>query len=197
MVLSSPRADVNLEPVELSKKRPRQPLPAILSLDPGGTTGWAYRGKIANEQKLVIGQLGESSQEHHLELEKLLTKYHAHASANDQRFVIVCERFQWRKEDSARGKIELISKEYEGVISLYGKKNDVLVIKQNPAQAVGRTAFWGDSPEGNSRMKLAKMYKAGRYVHANDALRHMLYYISFTLKDGRYLAKLESLRDEL
>lgn len=117
------------------------------------------------------------------------------AAAAGHEFRIICERFQFRPDDAKeREKIELISKEYEGVVKLYAQMNDVKLISQNAAQAVGRSAFWGDCPganKGNHKIKQTGLWIPDM-PHGMDALRHYLYYVTFTLKDDFYLQAMKA-----
>jgi hypothetical protein len=166
----------------------------ILAFDPGGSTGWMYRGPEGGKLVVKVGELGhgdDSSGQHHLALWRLLARFHLASSSDPRGLTIVCERFQFRKEDAMqREMIELISREYEGIIVLYCKLNDIHLVRQNSAQAVGKTAFWGDNKIGNERIKTLGMWKANN-VHAMDALRHFLYYVTFTLQNNKYILKLD------
>jgi hypothetical protein len=160
-----------------------------------------YRGPQAGGTVLLIGELGhgvDSSGLHHMSLWSLLIRFHLACASAGQKLTIVCERFQFRPQEAKdREKIELISKEYEGVIQLYADMNssDVHLVKQNAAQAVGKTAFWGDNKIGNDRIRTLGLWKANQ-VHAMDALRHFLYYVTFTLKDNRYITRLDKDKEQ-
>lgn len=166
-------------------------LPCILAFDPGGTTGWACFDPNVKDQDQTISFGQFNHQEHHKDLFDFLV------NIAELRITaplhIVYERFDFRKEDQTRDKIEYISCEYIAVIKLFCKmyKNSgIKIIAQGSAQAVGKTAFFGDGPEGNRKMKLLGLYHPGQ-VHATDALRHYAYYRTFTLKDNTYLFRLE------
>jgi hypothetical protein len=130
---------------------------------------------------------------HHLPLWKLLTQYYAASSAKHQPLTILCERFEFRKEEEQREKIDYIAKEYEGVVKLFSRMNlreeDLELVMQGASYTVGKTAFWGDGPEGNDRIKSLGLWQPGR-KHALDALRHYLFYVSFTLRDNQFINKL-------
>lgn len=153
-----------------------------------------YRGPIAANTNTIfkIGQLSDpdpGSDTHHMRLWDLLARYYAAATTGGKKFVVICERFQYRSGED-RTKVELISKEYEGVVRLFCKRNpDVELVLQNAAQAVGKTAFWGDSVKGNQKIRTCGLWKP-TMVHGMDAVRHYLYWITFTCKDNRYLLKL-------
>ena len=163
----------------------RVELPAILALDPGGTTGWMYDGPVGGKRTMVIGDIKDP--DHHLLLWNLLTKYRAHA--HDVNFVIVCERFMFLKSEQGREKIEYSPAHYEGVVDLFAQTNqDIILVKQTSAQACGSTAFWGDSEKpgaGNSKLRTLGLYRGSK--HTRDAIRHYLYYVSFDLGYKEYL----------
>jgi hypothetical protein len=154
-------------------------LPSILALDPGGTTGYCFRGPSA---VIKYGELPLSAGGHHLALWKLLVDCRAEIQSHDSDapFIIVCERFDFRKDDQARAKIDYIAREYIGVVRLYDQSTDnqVLMRLQGANEAKG---FWDDG-----KLRRIGMYYS-RSKHARDATRHYLYYVTFNLKDERYL----------
>jgi hypothetical protein len=170
-------------------------LPAILAFDPGGKTGWCSydvetpsRGNI-EECDLQRGQF--EGDDYHQKLFDFLIK------AAETRIIaplhIVCERFQFRKDEQYRDKIDYKAVEYIGVIRLFAKiyrNSGVRLIEQGAAQACGETAFFGDNKKapygGNERLKELGLWLPGQ-PHAMDATRHYAYYRTFTLKDQTYL----------
>jgi hypothetical protein len=155
-----------------------------------------YSGPIGGRLTLLTEEVSsDDGFEYHAALWRLLGRYHLAAVAAGYELIIICERFQFRPDDAqSREKIELISKEYEGVVKLYAEYNDVKLVSQNSAQAVGATAFWGDANganKGNHKIKKLGLWKVDN-PHAMDALRHYLYYVTFTLKDNFYLHQMEA-----
>lgn len=163
-------------------------LPAILALDPGGTTGWCYYDpnmqlKLDN---VARGQI--SDQNHYKKLFDFLI------DVAEKRVTaplhIITERFEFRKEDQERDKIEYISAEYNGVVKLFGqmyRDSGVKIILQSASQVKGtkiNPAFWTDD-----KLKKLALWIPGQR-HAMDATRHYLYYRTFTLKDNALLYKL-------
>jgi hypothetical protein len=155
-----------------------------------------YRGPIKERDKPasfdhLVGQLSDpdpNSDEHHGRLWSLMLRYDRACQLADQRLTIICERFQYRQED--RQKVELISKEYEGLIKFFVKTHpNTRLVLQNAAQAVGATSFWGDSKAGNRRLATAGLFKHNM-VHGMDATRHFAYFVTFALRDHRYLTNL-------
>lgn len=151
----------------------------ILSLDPGGATGWATftaetievpvseeDGPWENEyynRKWNCGTL--ESQMHHTELYGLLELQAT------QDFTIVCESFEYRNRLT---KAELISRDYIGVVDLFAAQRGVRVVKQ--------TAAMGKLHK-NSFVKRANLERLGLWSpgrdnrHAMDAYGHLLYYM--------------------
>jgi hypothetical protein len=133
----------------------------ILSLDPGGTTGWAlYNSEVPElESMFKCGQIGP--EQHHEALWSLLV-----ARTVD---LIVCESFQYR---NGLDKAELISCEYIGIVMLFKAKHPhIRVVFQTAAQGkVTKTSF----------VKERHLEKLGLYVprmkHAMDGYGHLLFY---------------------
>lgn len=154
-------------------------LPSILALDPGGSTGYCFRGPDAI---IKYGELPLTAVGHHLALWKLLVDCRDQIQSHDSdaTFTIVCERFDFRKTDQTREKIDYISREYIGVVKLFEQSTDnrVRVRLQGASQA---KEFWDDQ-----KLRRIGMYYP-RSKHARDATRHYLYYVSFALKDDRYI----------
>lgn len=153
-------------------------LPSILALDPGGTTGYFYRGP---KKENVYGQLQPG---HHLKLWQLMQACLHETLKNDldAKLTIVCEEFEYRKDAEAetREKIEYISKEYIGVVKLFRDTYPHQVYLRMQSASIAKQ-FW----------KMDKVKKVGLWPpgkkHASDAIKHYLYYVTFTLKDDRYL----------
>jgi hypothetical protein len=147
----------------------------LISFDPGGTTGVA----VYDEPLELPGQsfakgwqrfeLGPG--EHHADLWALLTMEQE----------IVYETFDYQRRDVEHGvSLELISREYIGIIKLHKQmappETPVNLYPQKPSL---RT-FWTDD----------KLRELGLWVsseHERDATRHLLYYISFTLGERKFL----------
>lgn len=148
---------------------------SILALDPGGTTGWFWwdRGAIR------IGQINKDP--HHMELYGILTQFLGHnkAQAETAEPLVICERFEFRKSDQHRDKINYISAEYVGIVKLFAQQYNMPLVMQSAAQAKG---FFGD----DAVMKLAGLWKPNQ-KHAMDAARHFAYYRTFTKHDPTYL----------
>lgn len=106
---------------------------------------------------------------------------------------IVCERFEFRKTDQYRDKIDYTAAEYVGVVKLFAKmyKNaNVKLIMQSASQVKEKKGqenppFWTEA-----KIKHLGLWVPGK-PHAMDAVRHYLYYRTFTLGDKTLLYKLK------
>lgn len=157
----------------------------IISFDPGGTTGVAL---VDLRAPTKFGGIQFAYKEHHIDLWDLLQLVLPE--------FIVIEDFNYRimsdreKSDMGRLGIELISRNYIGIIELYCKMYDCEYKIQAPHVAVGKTPFWSDD----------KLKKIGLYVsnapHYNDAMRHLLTYLVFTKKEKWYLDYLKDSKSD-
>lgn len=150
---------------------------SILTLDPGGTTGWLF---AIGTQPFTTGEIGP--EEHHVELAKFLQYTNNVAKYNGTEFVVICEPFEYRKSDEEREKIEYISAEYVGVTKYYCRFNNVTYIEQ---QASTVKQFFTDEV-----LKDLGVWVPGSR-HRRDAIRHYFYYRTFTLNDKTLLYKLK------
>lgn len=174
----------------------------ILALDPGGTTGTCLflpPKEVVRDTKQLRGCFAYTEigpDEHHLVLDQFLHQclMLGTEAAKDQmsrfalppttsasrtpKLTVVNERFEYRKEDSRhREKIEYISAEYVGVVKRFARLNyrNVEYVEHSPSLKDG---FW-KNPE---KIKMLGLWAPGKR-HAMDALRHLLYHITFTLSD--------------
>lgn len=155
----------------------------LISFDPGGTTGVAvYDDEFADDDPQpgwsrpgwYRFELGP--EEHHADLWGVLVNEHE----------IVYETFDYQRRDVEHGvALELISREYIGIIKLHKQMMDeealpVNLYPQKPAQRM----FWTDE----------KLKQLGLWVsseHERDATRHLLYHVSFTLGEKKFLYDLK------
>jgi hypothetical protein len=100
---------------------------------------------------------------------------------------IILERYQHRPNQPAA---DNRAGEYCGVVQLYAQTMRIPCTLQN-SSVVGKTAFFGDD---NRRVKQLGLYNHKASPHGMDALRHFLYYISFTVKSRYFIQELP--RDE-
>lgn len=134
----------------------------IIAFDPGGTTGVAI-ATIRDDQvppKFSVNQL--SQKEHHHQIEILLD---AELRGITRKFVIY-EAFEYRQ--NSRAGLVLDSREYIGIIKNWTQNNGVPVVSQSAAQGKG---FVPDNV-----LKQLNLYTSA-YRHANDAMRHLIYFI--------------------
>lgn len=144
---------------------------SVVGLDPGSTTGVAIFHYVSpNVQNTShihgAGNLRNSWEfkqlsltNHHKDLYELLINY-------DPDYV-VCESFEFRQFDGNRTGIVLDSREYIGVAKLYCQLTKKPLTLQTAS--VGK-AFWTDA-----KLKKIGLWQVGQ-KHANDALRHVLYF---------------------
>lgn len=149
----------------------------IMALDPGGTTGWAswtaerIQGVAADsfEYKNVTWDNGQLGPEHHKLLWSVLELMHV------ENCRIVCERFEYR--NTSRAGLVLDSREYIGIAKLFSQERGVPLEFQNASEAKG---FVRDS-----HLKRLALWSSG-YPHANDAMRHLLFYLTNKFEDKEY-----------
>jgi hypothetical protein len=138
----------------------------IMGIDPGGSTGICVLD--TESQGFRYETLGP--EEHHSKLEHLLN--------NVMPDVIVLERFDNRGIHGAK----LISLEYVGVVKLVASFLTIQVELHSPSMK----GWWT-----SNKLKQAELWVPGRvHIHEMDALRHVLYYMSFTVGDLRWVKRL-------
>ena len=130
----------------------------VLSIDPGGTTGFCFAEGNATDGITVKPW---QKRVNHTDLYKLL----AELDLTD----LVYETFEYRNK--TRTKVDLTAKELIGVIKLWQDLNPhVHVADQSPMQ--------GKSFYSNDVLREHGLYVRGR-PHAMDATRHMMQWITF------------------
>jgi hypothetical protein len=161
----------------------------ILANDFGPHHGFTLfeRGKITCWEK-------EYGQNGHLQL------YRDLSNLMEPKTIFIGERFLHLHEFANRPKIDLTTPEYIGVAKTYLQLTgrDDFAVWQNASMACGETAFWGDNNKagaGNEKIKKLNLWQPGKR-HAMDSLRHLLYYISFTMHDDYYLTLLKDFRSK-
>lgn len=140
------------------------------AFDPGGSTGFAHAIIYPDCGFLNIffnaGQIGP--EEHHWEL---FDYFNSRIYSSD---AIVYEAFEFRQGiGSDRRKVELISREYIGIIKLIVQgqyMSDNLTV-QSASQA--KTFCPDKGPQQNAKLKALNLFVPG-YPHAMDAYRHLL-----------------------
>jgi hypothetical protein len=129
----------------------------VLAVDPGGTTGLATYD-VAND----CVRSWQLEGVHHLRLWKVLDDLKPNR--------IVYEVFDNRGNHAA----QLDAVEYIGVLRLWAITHDRPIIGQHPGDVKQQ---WTDQ-----KLRTIQYYSAGR-PHANDAMRHLLYFYTVGLKD--------------
>jgi hypothetical protein len=128
----------------------------VIAIDPGITSGYA-QGRIEDGLMLVSsGQLEYSPYQLYLAL-KLADPTH-----------VVCESFEFRRH--ARDNLNLFSCELIGVVKMFVEEWTIPFKPQTASQAKGHF--------NDDHLKKAHLYKPAK-PHANDAVRHLLYWFQF------------------
>lgn len=137
----------------------------LMAFDPGGTTGVAILNLTGLESGIPTPSLAQlGPHQHHLELWDALNEYRPTH--------VIFESFEFRNR--TRDNLELISRDYIGVITLWSELNPARLYKQSAAQAKG---FIKDSgPNANLPIKRLGWYAPGK-KHAMDAVRHLTYFL--------------------
>lgn len=152
----------------------------VCAFDPGGTTGWAiadYSPKQHGPRILFsCGQIG--SHQHHLELYAWIR---ARCKLTSQRVHLVCEEFDFRA-NLQKSRVDLISREYIGIIKLCAAEADKIVLFENASTAKRYVPDWKIKSLGPGA------WQPGQ-PHAMDAMRHLLYYMAIRMNLLSYFAQ--------
>lgn len=135
----------------------------IIALDPGGTVGWASFESPNNRDGYHSGQFASN------ETWAALSSVEVFKQKPE---LLIVESFQYR---SHLPKVDLTPVEVIGVVKEWAVQNEVPIVWQTPAQA----KFYFT----NERLKELHLHYKG-HPHANDAMRHLLYYLNFVLRKG-------------
>lgn len=154
----------------------------LLAIDPGPTTGFALYTQSGSVQTNWTVWQDELPEKHpHIDLWIKL-----HTIVFD---TLIVENFEYRKEDAQkRNKIDLAAAQYVGVVNLFAQANPHITFVVQQGSQVGKTAFWSDD---NKKVKKLGLYNPKAAPHGMDALRHVLYYLSFTLGEEQWFTKLK------
>lgn len=153
----------------LAKINPVEPLPLLIALDPGETTGYAVyqNGKLIDAGQLPTSYIIQGIQS----LEPLLDKY------LDQKPYCVFENYRiysWKTETHTWA--ELHTPQMLGVIETLCYVRGIKCSRQMAQQA---KQFCTDD-----KLKMWGYYKPG-LKHARDAIRHGCYYLLFNNKPNK------------
>lgn len=135
----------------------------LMSFDPGGSTGWAYYRR--DKHSFHWGVL--DNDDHYTTLWNLLH--------NAQPDLVVCEEFTSLHPMHNKG-VELISRNYIGVIELYCRLNTVPLYMS----ALANKQFWDNT-------KLKKVSLDPGVSHSRDAMRHLLAFLTFKEENHTWL----------
>lgn len=91
---------------------------------------------------------------------------------------IIYERFDYRPHQKTA---DLTPVEVIGVLKLYAQLRPVVDLVPQQ-QLKGNRGFWTDD-----KLKNIGLYHSGEHGHSNDAVRQMLYYVTFTLQDTHFV----------
>lgn len=139
----------------------------VIGLDPGGTTGvatahWPGEGEIHWDNFSFGPSL------HHKALYEFLYNRAFHPATD---LTIVCEKFEFRQNygrEGNRNKVELISREYIGIVEL--------IVAQFGAKLVMQSASQGKHFVTDAKLKLSGLLIEPPHPnrHKNDAIRHIV-----------------------
>lgn len=144
----------------------------VLGLDPGGTTGWAmYQAEMVDVAGLPIEWYNEKwncgllEGQHHDLLYTLLELNHT------AEYHIVCESFEYRND--SRAGLELISKEYIGVVNLFAQQRHIESNVHYQTAAIGKLTKKSFVQKHN--LEALGVWSSGHdNRHAMDATSHLL-----------------------
>lgn len=164
----------------------------ILAVDPGPATGFClYDDEIKSIKKEGLRANFESWIEPLHPRQQHLQVYNILESTDFDKLIV--EKFEFRKDDQARDKIDYMAAEIVGVCKVWaqqewhqrGAMNNLIM---QGSSLIGKTAFWSDD---NKRVKQLGLYDSKVAPHGMDAMRHLLYYLSFTLNQTEWFRKLD------
>jgi hypothetical protein len=159
----------------------------VLAYDPGGTTGWSratlgceYDGAPADDLSLddIHIQTGEFTGDHHMDIYTQIRKLHADSFLmNLPKLEVVSEPFHYRQNivgegEGFRGKVELVSAEYIGIIKLACAQLGLTYYDRfTPGEAKRYVT--------DQKLELLGWLQEPRHPmrHRNDALRQLVKYL--------------------
>lgn len=155
----------------------------LISFDPGGATGVAIC--LFDGQEFHIDATTIWRPEHHQGIQDEILEA-VIVSGDLGALTVITEGFEFRQGTQQRRGLELISREYIGVMKLTCNQNGVPLIQQKPAHAL---SFMDDE-----KLKRCGELRTPLHEnrHANDALRHLLFYLINTQKSSYWRDKLKS-----
>lgn len=151
----------------------------LISLDPGETTGVCIY--LPEKREFILRQETTITGEDFVQFYDLLESWYDKWTLQYD-FKVIVEQFNFRMNERERTKINYTPREVIGVTKLWAAQHDVPIEMQMAAEG---KAFWNDD-----KLSRIGLNKSGQ-PHARDALRHMLQYITFTMKDNHFLMQLK------
>jgi hypothetical protein len=147
------------------------------AIDPGGTSGIAIAQLNPSSPPQHITDFDFTTTElgpenHHKSLYDFLVLEH---TVSDSPMVVICESFDFR-QNLEKSKVNLISREYIGIIRLFAEQYDVPVIFQTPSSALNFIT--------NEKLEIMGIIRKPLFPcrHQNDSLRHLIRYFVVVLK---------------
>lgn len=148
-----------------------------IAIDPGETTGLAFwwdddevLRPIPEPAGWQFDQIGPNP--HHARLYGILFEFKPD--------VVICERFNY---ESGRDNVILTSVEYIGVAKLYVQAMQKGCILEMQPRRIGNALF----PQ--EKCERLGLWQPGK-PHANDAMQHMLYFLTTKANDHRWIHQL-------
>lgn len=154
----------------------------IYAIDPGPHTGVFWIDALGKPRRLTFDYTvpeHEGLKLPHRHLYSWLL-----ATVNPVTDWLVCESFEYRKEDAKnREYIDYSPGELVGVVKLFAQLTTTPLYMQMASQAKG---FWKDD-----KLKRVELFVPGdSFRHVRDATRHWLHFTSFVQGDQSWLLKL-------
>lgn len=151
-----------------------------LAFDPGGATGWAHA--LDDDGIWYVTSGTQWNKEHHAWVLNTIKKYRVQPYP----LTVITESFEFRQSSNQRRGLDLISREYIGVMKLICEDYNIPFLQQMPAHAI---RFMSDDKlklVGNLRHPLHDCR------HENDALRHLFFKLISKDRESFWLDKLKS-----
>lgn len=153
----------------------------IFAIDPGPHTGIFYDSDQPGEfhfNSLTLDFTDKSISDGERRLYMWLMQM-----VNPDRDFIICESFEFRKEDAqTREYIDYSTGHYVGVVRLFCQMTGCGYVMQTASQAKG---FWTDG-----KLKKIDVYRFLKSRHERDAARHWFHYDAFSTANQYWLRRL-------
>lgn len=142
----------------------------MLSVDPGGTTGYC---KASFDGTTLTLRPGQERFTGGALFNFILEEIQAARKVQDSKFYLIYEKFHYRNK--ARPGLDLTAPKLIGVMDLLVEEEGLLAFPQMPAEAMG---YWT-----NDQLKRFQIYVPGM-EHGRDAMRHLLQWWQFKFGFG-------------